>query len=560
MSVVPENLKRYQKFIAFMLKYWNSDLFHKTADFAEGNEPEETSENFDQSPQELVEDLKNMGPTYIKLGQLLSTRPDLLPDSYLKELATLQDDVPPISYEKIAEIVEEEIGTRISKGFNTFDEIPLASASIGQVHKATLRSGRPVAVKIQRPGIRKKFLEDLDTLKELAEFSVKHTEVAQKYAFDDVLAELRHILLQELDYNREARNLLTLKENLKEYKHLTVPEPILDYSSSKVLTMEFIDGQKITSISPLKKLENDLSPLVNELVDGYLKQIITDGFVHADPHPGNIQITRNNQIALIDLGMVAKLTPHIQEDILQLLIALSQNDGEEAAKVLLGMSDYDVTADVNEFRKNITQVVMDSENQMAKELQTGRLIIQMNRIAADNGIHIAVEVNILGKILLNLDQIIALLDPDFDLRNAIKTHVHKMMRTKMYHELKPENLFSTALQAKNLTENLPERLNIITDRLAKNEFRMKVEAIDEKRFTDGFQKVANRITLGLIIAATIIGASMLMTVPSSFTILGYPGLAIIFFFLAAIGGIALTYTILFKDEGITPDKKKHPNH
>ncbi|MGB8703626.1 MAG: AarF/UbiB family protein [Gillisia sp.] len=540
-----------------MLKYWNSDLFHETANAAESGEEVETTKHFEKSPEELVEDLKNMGPTYIKLGQLLSTRPDLLPDAYLKALATLQDDVPPIEYNEVAEIVEEEIGTRISKGFESFDETPIASASIGQVHKAILRSGRPVAVKVQRPGIRKKYLEDLDTLKEMADFAVKHTEVARKYALDDVLAELRHILLQELDYNREARNLLTLRENLKEFKHLIVPEPILDYSSSKVLTMEFLEGQKITSISPFKQLENDLSPLVNELVNAYLQQVITDGFVHADPHPGNIHITRNNKIAIIDLGMVAKFTPHIQEDLLQLLIAISQDNGEDAAKVLLGISEYDLTADVDEFRKKITQIVMDSSNQLAKELQTGRLLIQMNRIAADNGIHIAVEVNILGKILLNLDQIIAVLDPDFDLRKAIKRHVSEIMRKKMIHDLKPENLFSIALETKKLTESLPERLNIITENLAKNEFRMKVEAIDEKRFTDGFQKVANRITLGLIIAATIIGASMLMTVPSSFTILGYPGLAIIFFFLAAIGGAALTYAIIFKDEGINPEQKRN---
>ncbi len=551
MSILPENLQRYQKFMIFMLKYWNSDLFTKTASTAlnEDDPDEEQSEVYDQSPEELVEDLKNMGPTYIKLGQLLSTRPDLLPDPYLQALASLQDDVPPIAYSVVQEIVEEEIGSRISKAFSSFDEEPLASASIGQVHKATLRSGKPVAVKIQRPGIRKQFLADLDTLKEMADFAVKHTEVAKKYAFDNVLAELRHILLQELDYNREAQNLITLGANLKEFKSLIVPQPILDYSSSKVLTMDFIQGKKITSISPMKKLENDLSPLVDELVEAYLKQIITDGFVHADPHPGNIHITNQNQIALIDLGMVAKFTNNIQEKLLQLLIALSQEDGEAAADVLLNMSELTEQADVKNFRKTVNQLIMDSQVTAAKEMETGRLLIQMNRIAANNGILIAVEVNILGKIFLNMDQIIAVLDPEFDLKEAIRTHVHKMMRSKMYKELKPENLFSVALETKKLAEHLPERLNKISENLANNEFKIKVDAIDQQRFTDGFQKVANRITLGLIIAAMIIGAAMLMRVPSSFTIFGYPGLAIIFFMIAAIGGLFLSYIIIFKDEG-----------
>ncbi len=550
MSVIPDHLLRYQRFIGFMLKYWNSDLFRDTAATAldQDNGEVNRTENYDQTPEELVEDLKKMGPTYIKMGQLLSTRPDLLPDAYLKALATLQDDVPPITYEEVREIIEEEIGTRISKAFNSFDEIPLACASIGQVHKATLRSGKPVAVKIQRPGIRKQFLEDLDTLKELAGFAVKHTKVARKYAFDEVLEELRYILLQELDYVKEAQNLATLGHNLREFKNIIVPQPILDYSTSKVLTMEYIKGTKITSLSPLKKLENNLSGLVDELIDAYLKQLITDGFVHADPHPGNVHLTDQNKIALIDLGMVARFTPHMQEKLLELLIALSQNDGEATAGVLLDISEPTEEANLKTFKKTINHLVMDSQNTVAKEMHTGRLLIQMNRVAAENGIHISVEVNILGKILLNIDQIIAVLDPEFDLRKAIRENVNKVMRSKMYDELKPENMFATALQTKNLAENLPDRLNKISENLAENKFRIKIDAIDEKRWTDGFQKVANRITLGLIIAAMIIGASMLMSVPSEFTIFGYPGLAMIFFLIAAVGGIILSYTIIFEDE------------
>lgn len=539
-----------------MLKYWNSELFIQTTASAlsDENKDEKDQAAYDQSPQELVDDLKQMGPTYIKLGQLLSTRPDLLPDNYLRALASLQDEVPSIPYSEVSKIIEEELGIRISKAFSSFEQEPLASASIGQVHKASLRSGKPVAVKIQRPGIRKKFMDDLDTLRELAEFSVKHTQVARKYAFDEVLAELRRILLQELDYFREAQNLIRLGDNLKEFQHLTIPQPIVDYSTSRVLTMEFIDGKKITSISPFKKLENDLSPLVDELVEAYLKQIITDGFVHADPHPGNIHLTRDHKIALIDLGMVAKFTPDMQERLLQLLIGLSQDDGEACADVLLNMSEVDEVSDVKIFRKTINNLVMDSKDQMAKDMQTGRLLIQMNRVAAENGIHISVEVNILGKILLNLDQIIAVLEPEFDLRKAVRTHAHKLMRSKMYQELRPENLFSVALETKKLTENLPERVNKISEALAKNEFSIKVDAFDEKRFTDGFQKIANRITLGLIIAAMILGASLLMRVPSSFTLFGYPGLAIIFFFIAAIAGILLSYIIIFKDEGFNQKK------
>lgn len=550
MSLLPDTLERYRKFIGFMLKYRNSDLFNDTADNAMDVDGEESDADrvYDQSPEDLIADLKKMGPTYIKLGQLLSTRPDLLPDAYLKALATLQDDVEPIPYEEVHQIIEEEVGIRISKAFESLEETPLASASIGQVHRAILRSGKPVAVKIQRPGIRKKFLEDLDTLKELTDLAMKHSSTARRYAFDDVLAELRHILLQELDYNREAQNLITLGENLKLYKKLEVPQPIPDYSSSKVLTMEFIDGKKITSISPLKFMEVDLEPILDELVEAYLKQIVVDGFVHADPHPGNIHITRDNKIALIDLGMVAKFTSKMQDKLLQLLIGISQKQGDEITDILLDISKIGEEATIELFRKTINTLVLDSQVTKAKDLQTGRLLIQMNRIAADNGIHIAVELNILGKILLNLDQIVAVMAPEYNLQQGIKKHVQKMMQSKMYQELKPENLFSVLIETKKLTEKLPERLNKISENLANNDFKIKLQGIDEKRFTDGFQKVANRITLGVIIAAMIIGAAMLMQIPTTFIIFGYPGLAIVLFIVAAITGIALSVNILLKDE------------
>ncbi|MDX1760566.1 MAG: AarF/UbiB family protein [Christiangramia sp.] len=531
-----------------MLKYWNSDLLNETASNAMDEETARSFQDYEQTPEELVEDLKQMGPTYIKLGQLLSTRPDLLPDRYLEALSSLQDDLPTIPYAEVQEIIESELGTKISKAFNSFEEEPLASASIGQVHLAELRSGKTVAVKVQRPGIRKKFMDDLDTLEEMADLAVKHTEVGKKYGFNDVLAELRRIMLHELDYLREANNLVTLGINLKDYRRLIVPQPIPDYTTSRVLTMEYVKGKKITSVSPLKKTENDYLPLVDELIEAYLKQIVSDGFVHADPHPGNIHLLENEKIALMDLGMVAQFSKQMKENLLRLLLGLSKNDGEEIADILLNMSDLTDQATEKEFRREISIMVQESSNSTAKDMQTGKLLIQMNRSAAMNGIHLPVEVNILGKILLNMDQIIAFLAPEYDLREAVRKYMSKLLQNKMVNELKPEEIFSVLLDSKKLVENLPERLDKITENLARNNFRLQIDAIDEKRFTDGFQKVANRITLGLIIAAMIMGAAMLMSVPSPFTIFGYPGLAIIFFMLAAVAGIYLSYTILFKDE------------
>ena len=550
MSTIPEKFSNYTKFISFILKYWNSDVFKAASDNALNNENFDDSEHDYKNPEELAEDLKNMGPTYVKLGQLLSTRPDLIPEPYLKALEALQDDVEEIPYSEVQKIVEEEIGQRISKAFESFEVKPLASASIGQVHLAVLRSGKKVAVKIQRPGVRKNFIEDLDTLKELTDIAVKHSKTAKKYAVDEILDELRFILLNELDYVKEAENLIALGENTKKYPKIVIPQPVEGYSTSKILTMDYIDGQKITSISPISRIETNYKPLVDELVAAYLKQIIFDGFAHADPHPGNVHLTTDNKIALMDLGMVAKFGPDLREHILKLLIAISKYNGEETANVLLKMSEYDKNADLVGFRKEINRLVLDSQNKTAKDLQTGRLLIQMNKVAAEKSIKLPVELNILGKILMNMDQIVAVLTPDYDLQRAIERNVEKLMQKKMLQELKPDNFFAQALEAKKITEKLPERLNTITEKLANNEFEIKIDAIDEQRLTDGFQKVANRISIGLIIAALIIGAALLMRIPSTFTLLGYPGLAMILFSIAAVIGLWLVLKMILKDEDL----------
>ena len=549
MGILPDQYDKYVRFFKFMFKYWNTDVFSYSEEQDLDSNEELALHEFDHSPEELTEDLKKMGPTYVKLGQLLSTRPDLLPPPYLKALATLQDDVAEVEYEVIAEIFKEEIGERISKAFTSFDKEPLASASIGQVHAAVTLSGEAVAVKIQRPGIRKRFIEDLDTLMSLSEKAETYSETARNYGVHAVIEELRYVLLKELDYTLEAQNLTTLKENLKDFKNLFVPAPILDYCSSKVLTMQFVEGAKITKISPLKRLDTDFEPLVDDLVKGYLKQIIIDGFAHADPHPGNIYLTPDNKIALMDLGMVAKFSREMRDTILKLMIGLSNYDSLRVSTLLLSISEYDEkNVDLPLFRKNIARKVQESENQKAKDLQAGRTLIEINQMAAKQGIHIPVELNILGKILLNMDQIVAYLKPDYDLNNAVNQYVHHLMQKQMKDNLKPGNLVELFLEMKELTENLPFRLNEFTKNLAENRIKVQVDAIDEERFTDAFQKVANRITAGVIVAALIVGAAMLMQAPSTWNIWGYPAFAFILFIIAAIIGLYLLYQILFKDE------------
>ncbi len=548
-------LGNYVKFFSFILKYYNSSVLKSASDTIVNETVTHVQENYDRKPQELVEDLKQMGPAYVKLGQLLSTRPDLLPDDYLLALSELQDDVETISFEEIRKIFEEETGARLSKAFQSFDPEPLASASIGQVHRAVLPSGRWVVVKIQRPDIRKKFIDDLDTLREMAALAVKHSSEAKKYDLTTIIEELRIILLNELDYTKEFQNLEHLRYNLRNFPRLIIPEPVQDYSTSRVLTMDYIQGKKITEISPLTKTETDFTPLIDELTESYMQQIIVDGLVHADPHPGNIHVTADGKMALMDLGMVARFSTTIQEKIMKLLIGMSRKNGDEITDALLEMSEYDShEADVKSFRKEINRLVMNSTASHAEDMQTGRALIHMNRVAANHFIRIATELNILGKIMLNLDQIIAVLTPKYDLQQAIQKFMDNIVNQKIKKDLNSGNIYSFLLDNKKLAENLPYRLNKISENLANNEFELRINALDEKRVTDGFQKVANRITSGLIIAAMIIGAALLMRIPSSYTIMGYGILPFLFFMIAIGLGLYLIYNILFKDEDLKKRK------
>src|SRR5688572_12055077 len=328
MKLSATHLKRYKEIAALLWKYGRSDLagqMNSSREFGPADLPEPTST--DAKPEQLADDLEAMGPTYVKLGQVLSGRPDLLPAAYLKALTRLQNSVKPFPYEEVEQIVITELGVRISKAFSRFDPAPIAAASLGQVHLAALRDGRPVVVKVQRPNIRQQIANDFEVLAEIAAFLDAHTEMGKRYRFASVLEEFRLTILHELNYEREAQNLVTVGANLAEFPLITVPQPVTDYSSPSVLTMDYVRGQKITKLSPLARIDINGATLAEQLFRAYLKQVLVDGLFHADPHPGNVFITEDGRLALLDLGMVGRTAPGMQEKLLKLLLAVAEGRG-----------------------------------------------------------------------------------------------------------------------------------------------------------------------------------------------------------------------------------------
>lgn len=557
-SLKPSHLQRYKDVASLVLKYRSIDLApDPDAPVSEPPAGAKHSESADPKAAELAADLERLGPTFVKLGQLLSTRGDILPPAYLDALRRLQDKVEPFPYEEVEEIVQAELGVRISKAFSRFDREPLAAASLGQVHRAALRDGRPVAVKVQRPSIREQITEDLEAFREIAQVLAGRTEMGKRFDIESMIEEFRKTLLRELDYRQEAQNMVALGVALKDFERIVVPQPIDDYTTTRVLTMDFISGAKVTSLTPLTKIDIDGCGLAEELFRAYLQQILVDGFFHADPHPGNVFLTDDGRIALLDLGMVARIAPTLRDQLLKLVIAVSEGKGEEAADQIEKIGERLEAYDERELTRRIGELVGSVQHTTVTELQMGHIVMELSRLAGECGVRIPPELTMLGKTLLHLDEIGRTLDPSFDPNASIRRNSTELLQQRMRQSISPGNLFASLLEAREFVGKLPERVNKVLDLLSTNSLRLRVDAIDERELISGLQKIANRIALGLVLAALIIGAALLMQVPTPFRIFGYPGLAMIFFLVAVAGAAALVGSIVISDrkQSQTPPAK-----
>lgn len=544
-SLKPGQIKRYTDLARVLAQHLGDGLrVDRSAWDPDALEPEDEQFGDIEKGRRLADQLEGMGPTFVKLGQLLSTRDDLVSPAYSEALTRLQERATPVPYEDIASLLEEELGVRISKAFSEFEEDPLAAASLGQVHRATLRDGRVVAVKVQRPEVVREVPRDMETIESVCGFLEEHIEDVRRHGLGLLLEEFRKTLAVELDYRKEAGNLERLARNLTDFDRILVPRPILDFSSRRVLTMEHVSGRSVGGLSPLVHLETDGRELMDVLFQAYLKQALRDGFVHADPHPGNIFLTSDRRLALLDLGMVLHLPERMRTSTLKLVAALSQGEGESAAEEVEALASESTSFDRDDFRNEMAELVARYHHRAVHEVPPGSAMLAVARTAGDHGLQLPAQFGLLGKTLLNLDRVAQILDPEFDPRAAVRRHASKLLEERMQQATSPRSVLEASLDAAEVAKELPGLLEGALETIGRNEFRLTVQVSDWQKMVKYLHRSAAHVTSGLIIAAMIVGASFLMRVETDFTLLGYPGLAMILFLFAAAGGVALIAVIL----------------
>ncbi|HUO84791.1 MAG TPA: AarF/UbiB family protein [Thermoanaerobaculia bacterium] len=490
--------------------------------------------------------LKEMGPTYVKFGQVLSTRPDIVPPEYLTVLESFQDDLEPFSFAEVERMVEEELQVRMSKLFETFESTPLAAASLGQVHRAVLRDGREVVVKVQRPGIEATIREDLKVFREISDSLESHSHLARRMNLRAASDQLARVLLAELDYRQEAFHARLLRQNLEEFPQIYIPAVIDDLTTSRVLTRELIHGRKISKLTNLDRIDHDYGPLAEVLIHSYLKQICVDGFWHSDPHPGNLFI-REDQIVLLDFGMVSRMSGDMQDHALRLLLAISERDGDAAADALIRMGYPEEDFDREGFRRGVSDAVAEFHLTEHARANIGSVLFRMIALANRFRIRVPSEMSMLAKTLLHLDSITRTLDPEFDPQSTTRGYMERLLAHKLRQQFHPRNFYTPLLDLNRLLMELPRHSADLMDQVVNGKFTIAVKLPQADDFLKGMHRIANRITAGLIIAALIVGSALMARVETGLRLFGLPAISVISFLVASGFGLYLIIQTVLKD-------------
>lgn len=478
---------------------------------------------------------EELGGTFIKLGQLLSLRPDLVTAKYSEELGKLQDHLPPLGKEAVAEIIRKELGEAHNRVFREFDFTPLASASIGQVHKARLKNDRKVAVKVMRPKVKGQIESDIDILY----FFAQRIDKSRRYKFinaTNIVKEFELYTMNELDYRKEAQFIQIFHNNFRNCSSVVIPRVYNKYTTANLLTMEYIEGVKVNEIKH-SGIRFSKNAIISTGIKSMLKQIFEFNVFHADLHPGNLLILKNNKIALLDFGIIGIIDEKLKLESLKLLVALSSGDYDEIANVLLRVGSPSERTDRSLFRQEVGLIVSEWKGRSLEEEHPSHMMKQLFELCVRHEIKMPSSLILIGKAAVTLEATCKVIDPELDFAKEIGPHLKQCVRK----ELMPRNILSGLLKAslavKQNLSTLPAKLSSVIDTLDKGKIKVDIDETEVRAITGEIGHSASRIALGMVLAALIISGTFTVnkSIPPSF--FGYPLVAIMSYFLAAVTGI-----------------------
>ncbi len=544
---------RFKDIVLILIKYGFGDIIARL-DLPERLFPFYTKSSYasHKNPWERIRlVLEELGPTFIKLGQMLSLRTDLIPTPLAKELSKLEDEVPPEDFANIQAHIEKSYDKALHDIFSDFEPEPIAAASLAQVHKAILRADKTVvAVKIQRPGIRQTIKNDLHIMAGLARQIHERIESLQIYDFPRLVKEFNKSLMHELDFEREARNIRLAQANFFADPNLYIPKVFSEITTSRVLVMELIQGSKLRKAVELpSEVKKKLA--VNGIRTS-LKQILEDGFFHADPHPGNIIVLDNARFSLLDWGMVGRITPHTRFKLLTLIEGIVDKDSEIVLDVLLSLSqkpsyqEYEQVIDKESLQRELLDLLDDYHSLPLKDINLGHLLSEIIDIMRNYNILIRSDLAMMIKALVTSEGTARLLFPDLDIVAEAEPYVKKIARKRYAPNMIRRQIQRNLGNYLQLQKDMPLQLNHILGKMERGEFSIGFEHKRLEGLRQTLERITNRLTLGIITASMIIGSSMIITTGIRPFIFGYPALGLVGYLLSACVGGWLAIDIIRK--------------
>jgi len=495
--------------LTLMFKLW---LYNKSWSYAGGvTEVKQAARRKTQAVW-IRNTLLDLGPTFIKVGQLFSTRADIFPGEYVEELAKLQDKVPAFSYEQVEATIEKELGKKIPELFHNFEAIPLAAASLGQVHKAVLHSGESVVVKVQRPGLKKLFEIDLQILKGITRYFQNHPKWGKGRDWLGIYEECCRILWEEIDYLNEGRNADTFRRNFRGYDWVNVPRIYWRYATSRVLTLEYLPGIKISQYEALEAAGLDRKAIARQGAQAYLIQLLNSGFFHADPHPGNIAVSGSGALIFYDFGMMGRIKANVREGLMQTLFGIAQKDGDRVVQSLIDLGVIAPTDDISPIRRSVQYMLDHFMDKPFENQSVAAISDDLYEIAYNQPFRFPATFTFVMRAFSTLEGVGKGLDPEFNFMEVAKPYAMQLMTDMNGSEGNSflNELSRQAAQVSSTAFGLPRRLEDTLEKLERGDIRLRVRSIETERLLRRQSSIQLSISYALLISGFTLSATILV--------------------------------------------------